>query len=258
MTHSTPVLKDSVDGLTPIMALRCYQTFAQEQFAAAAGREVAGSMALHAMGKLHTALAEKKVVTVVAAESKAVVFFQAALLVHPKNFMAANDLGVLLARSGNYADARAMLQYSVSLSPQAVGWQNLATVYRQMNQVKLAEQASRQATVLREREVARRRTSPTVANDMVRWVDPQSFAKTSTNTPNSPGATPVPVATMRAAQPNVGQPAGQAAVVRGRPTAARPTASVASDGATPSSDPNWPAPTPAAAQRRTWGTVTYR
>ena len=143
--HSTPVLQSGTEGLTPMMALRCYLTFAQEQFAAAAGHEVAGAMALHAMGKLHTALAAKKVVTVVAAESKAVVFFQAALLVCPKQFMAANDLGVLLGRCGNYADARTMLQYSLSLSPQAVGWQNLATVYRQLGEPKLAEQASRQA-----------------------------------------------------------------------------------------------------------------
>ena len=39
-----------------------------------------------------------------AAEPKAMVFYQAALLVMPRNSMAANDLGVLLARSGYFAE----------------------------------------------------------------------------------------------------------------------------------------------------------
>ena len=126
-------------------ALKCYFTFAQEQFAAAAGREVAGSMALHALGKLHAALAQKKGTPIVAPESKAMVFYQAALLVYPKNYMAANDLGVLLAQCGNYADARAMLEHSLSLCRQSTSWQNLAVVYRQLGQTALAERAGQQA-----------------------------------------------------------------------------------------------------------------
>ena len=64
------------------------------QFAAAAGHEVAGSMALNALGKLHDAMAHKKSGPVPAAEPKAMVYYQAAMLAYPKNFMAANDLGV--------------------------------------------------------------------------------------------------------------------------------------------------------------------
>ena len=58
--HATPILKDHAENMTPMTAMRCYMTFAQEQFAASAGREVAGSMALHALGKLHSALAGRK------------------------------------------------------------------------------------------------------------------------------------------------------------------------------------------------------
>ena len=81
-------------------ALRCYFTFAQEQLAAAVRHEVAGSMALHALGKLHAAYARHKTIRVGAAEPKAMTFYQAALLVFPRNHMAANDLGVLLAQAG--------------------------------------------------------------------------------------------------------------------------------------------------------------
>ena len=190
--HATPVLKDNAAKMTPLTALRCYLTFAQEQFAAAAGREVAGSMALHALGKLHAALAQKKGTPIVAPESKAMVFYQAALLVYPKNYMAANDLGVLLAQCGRYGDARAMLQRSVALCPQSTGWRNLAVVYRQLGQAALAQRAAAQSEQFRQSELARRQTSPAAGNGLVQWVDPQTFAQSSTSTPNSPGAAPLP------------------------------------------------------------------
>ncbi len=191
--HATPVLKAGADGATPMTALRCYLTFAQEQFAAAAGREVAGSMALRALGKLHEALAGKNTAAdhrfaavPAAAESKAMVFYQAALLVYPANYMAANDLGVLLAHSGNSADARTILEYSLWLSPQPATWHNLAVVYRQLGQPALADRAGRRAAALEQAELARRRTIAQAANQTIRWVDPQTFAETSRNMPNSP------------------------------------------------------------------------
>ena len=201
-------------------AMKCYFTFAQEQFSVAAGREVAGSMALHAMGKLHNALAQKKSISIVAPESKAMVFYQAAMLVYPKNYMAANDLGVLLAQCGNYAEARAMLEHSLSLCRQSTGWQNLAVVYRQLGQAALSARASQQATLLRQAELARRRTSPATSNDLVRWVDPQTFAQTSQNTP----LRPAPAAPANTAGPSndpngamsAGQPATAAAFGVGR------------------------------------------
>lgn len=232
--HATPVLKDDAEKTTPLTALRSYLTFAQEQFAAAAEHEVAGSMALHAMGKLHVALARKKGTPIVAPESKAVVFYQAALLVRPKNFMAANGLGVLLAQCGRYGDARTMLEHSVSLCPQSTGWQNLAVVYRQLGEAALAQRAAGQATLLLQRDVARRKASPTVANDRVRWIDPQTFARTSTSSPN---------AAMVTALPPVVKPQAVGASV------AKPHAAF---------NAYQPAPTPAAAQRRSWASPAYQ
>ena len=55
-SHRTPVLKNTaMENLVPLVALKSYFTFAQEQLSAAAGHEVAGSMALYALGKLHAA-----------------------------------------------------------------------------------------------------------------------------------------------------------------------------------------------------------
>ena len=111
------------------------------------------------------------------------VFYQAALLAYPNNFMAANDLGVLLAQCGNYADARTMLEHSLALSPQSATWHNLAVVYGQLGQPALARQADQQAAMLQQAEMARRQTSLGTANNSVLWMDPQTFAQTSTNTP---------------------------------------------------------------------------
>ena len=89
----------------------------------------------------------KKSGPVPAAEPKAMVYYQAAMLAYPKNFMAANDLGVLLARCGNYSDARTMLEHSLSLCPQSATWHNLAVVYGQLGQTVLARRADQQAAI---------------------------------------------------------------------------------------------------------------
>jgi tetratricopeptide (TPR) repeat protein len=231
--HATPVLKNETANVTAMTALNRYLTFAQEQFAAAAGHEVAGSMALHALGKLHEAMAHKKSGPLPAAEPKAMVCFQAAMLVYPKNFMAANDLGVLLARCGNYSDARRMLEYSLSLSPQSATWHNLAVVYGQLDQRALARRADQQTAVLQQAEIARRRTSQGTANNSVQWVDPQTFAQTSTNAPNAPAAVP--------------QPTARAVETSDAPRRLPPTPATAK-----------PAQPPSAAERMSWGLPGYQ
>lgn len=224
--HTTPVLKDRTEGLTSMSALRSYFTFAQEHFAVAVGHEVAGSMSLYAMGKLHAAIALNRSTAIAASESKAMVFYQASLLAYPQNFMAANDLGVLLARCGRYADARAMLERSVAACPQSTGWRNLAVVYERLGQKSLADQASKQSTILRRNELARRKVSPTASNDMVQWVDPQVFARTPSGT-----------------RPTIAPTA--------KPQAGRASSASKTDDA-------WPAPTPAAAGRMSWEARKYK
>ena len=237
-THTTPVLKDRAEDMTSLAALRCYHTFSQEQFAAAAGHEVAGSMALHALGKLHAALARKNGSPIVAPESKAMVFYQAALLAYSENSLAANDLGVLLARCGRSNDARAMLEHGLALHPQSTGWRNLVVVYGQLGQTALAERAVRQAERLRRQELARRQKSPASVTGAVQWVDPQTFAQSSTSPLNPRDIAPM----MPAVKPHV------ANTPVAKPQAAGRAA------------PNvvWPAPTPAAASRMSRGASIYK
>ena len=188
-SHVTPVLKNAnKTELAPMLCVQCYLSFAQEQLAAAVGREIAGSMALCALGKVYGTLAMQRNPAARAAEPKAVTFYQAALLVYPGNFMAANELGVLYARNGNYAAARAALEHSVRVHQHAAGWRNLAVVYRQLGHADLAAQAARQAENISRRQLANQ-PSRLQSGGVVQWVDPATFAQTARDVP---AATPPP------------------------------------------------------------------
>jgi len=189
--HRTPVLKDtSTEDLTPMLALRNYFTFAQEQLAASAEHEVAGSMALHALGKLHAAVATRGNAVVKAAEPKAMTFYQAALLVHPGNYMASNDLGVLLGHCGNYREAADALQHSLSIHPQPTGWRNLAAVYEQLGQSELARQARLRSTIGNHAKGSHGGMAQPSSHGEVVWVDPATFSQTSAGPGPVPERTP--------------------------------------------------------------------
>ncbi len=213
--HRTPVLADAdVSNLTPMSALKLYLTFAQEQLATAAGGEVAASMALHALGKLKATMATSQPGTIRAADSKAMLYYQAAIFTYPKNHLAANDLGVLLARAGSNRQAHAMLQYSLSLHGNASGWRNLVVVSHRLGQQQIAAHARQRLALAQRIEADRRKATLGGANPAVRWVDPATFARTGNNHPLSPQ--PNAVKSNRALSP----PAPQRQPPR--PTATRP------------------------------------
>jgi tetratricopeptide (TPR) repeat protein len=174
--HVTPVLKDAdKDTLTSLTATKKYLTYSQEQFAQAIGGEVAGSMALRAMGKLHEEFANSKNTGVKAPGPKAIVFYQSSLLVSPQNFMAANDLGVMLARNGNYKDACKILEHGCSLTRQSNIWRNLAWVQERLGNDGRACQARQLATAASQQEQITQQKKLDGGNDQVRWVDESSF-----------------------------------------------------------------------------------
>jgi len=183
--HRTPVLKDAENRkLTPMLAMKCYLTFAQEQLAAGCGREIAGSMALHGLGKLYAAVAGKRTIGIRTTQPKAVVFYQAALLVDPLNQMASNDLGVLLAGCGNCPEAKTALEHSLSICPRSTTWKNLAEVYRRLGQAERARRADRLAAAARQAENTRRKARYGTSQRHIRWVDPNTFAKSYAKNPS--------------------------------------------------------------------------
>ena len=187
--HRTPVLKHvPPEQLQAMRALKQYFTFAQEQLALAAGEEVSGSMALGALGKMHAALAAKPNPDIVAPEPKAIVFFQAAILVCPRNYIAANDLGVLLARNGDYAGARRVLEHSVLVFRSWENLNNLSVVYRHVGQQRLAELAAQKAQAAKAAELARQKSARLSADGTVEWVDPAALAQSPDQWADPPAA----------------------------------------------------------------------
>lgn len=180
--HRTPVLADTPsDELSPITAVQRYLSYSQEQLALAVGGEVAGSMALHALGKLHAALASRSGADARLAKPTAVTFYQAALIACRQNHMAANDLGVLLARAGRHVDAAVAFEHSLSVQPNATVWSNLATVYRQLGDHDLAARAD----TLAQNTLDEGQSQPNAWAARTQWVPPGAFADSYAQLPDT-------------------------------------------------------------------------
>ncbi len=170
-SHRTVVFKNSSPAsVNPMQAAQRYYSYAQEQLAAAAAQEPSGSMALFGLAKVAIASAGNDKSQQFEHAAQAMTLFQAALIAEPNNFLAANELGVLLAENGNLVRARDWLIHSVTISPQAATWQNLASVHARLGEKQLADQALAQATALRQ-------ASPPSGVPAVQMLDPETFAR---------------------------------------------------------------------------------
>ncbi len=175
--HQTPVLQGDAEYLTkisPLQAVQQYLTYAQQQLSLAAGPEPAGSLALYGLGKLYTGSDRVRGAAALLSPPKAVVFHQAALMANPKNFLAANELGVLLAKFGRLPDAKRLLLMSVTAHGQAAAWRNLAVVHQSLGEADLSRRAMEEARLA---DLAAPR-SPT-APYQLQWVDAATFARDS-------------------------------------------------------------------------------
>jgi hypothetical protein len=184
--HQTPVLK-SAAGVSPLQAQQAYYVFAQEQLAACATGVPIGSAALTGLGRLSGLMASEPKPLTHNGNAAGVVCLQAALIVDANNAVAANELGVFLARQGRLAEARGWLAHSVAIQPRRESCSNLAVVCRELGEGALAARAIQEST-----ELARRETAAGAAA-RVRWVDPKVFAGMSggeapTREPQKPAA----------------------------------------------------------------------
>ena len=177
-SHRTPVLQDvDLERLSMIEARQRYYAFAQEQLAESAGPGRAGSMALYGLGRIAVEMGEKNTLSHPAASHKALVYHQAALASDAENYLAANELGVLLARFGQYEEAQVALNHSVRLHPEATTWRNLSAVNQRLGDEVLARQALGQAEAI---DLAQRaKAARGSQNGDVRWKSPEEFARLS-------------------------------------------------------------------------------
>ena len=189
--HHTPVLKNrSLRGVSLSAAQRMYLTYAQEQLAAAGGDQSVSSLALYGLGKVCTAPSAMHGPRGKLDEGKAVVFYQSALVVDSQNFMAANELGVLLTRFGRWNDARTALEHAVAASGTPTTWRNLAVVCDKIGDQAKAVEARHQADLA----VARLQKSGHGAAGSkyaIEMVDPTTFVQMHSATVDAVGETSV-------------------------------------------------------------------
>ncbi|WP_297032435.1 polysaccharide biosynthesis/export family protein [Thermogutta sp.] len=173
--HETPILKDQTFvQLTALDAFRNYLAYAQDLFAQAQGHEVAGSMALRGLGKLYMAMAEVPHPGIREPLAQAVVFFQAAILVCPENYMAANDLGVLFARGNRWAEAYQVLMYAARIRADDTVLLNLAKVRQKLG----TGNAFSGNSFVPNGDTARLEGRTTTDTPAVVWVSPQAVKGT--------------------------------------------------------------------------------
>ncbi len=186
-SHHTPILKYlPAHGSAPgrVAAMQRYYTYAQQQLAVAGGRERTASRALYGLGKTSLAMQHARDPAIIAGGPRAIVFHQAALLVDSRNYMAANELGVMLAHCGQYQAARQTLRHAAANSNDASVWKNLSRIHEYLGERSLAMQARRQVEIVQLEK--RRRQGSATAGDLsgspqqpIVWLDSSAFAATS-------------------------------------------------------------------------------
>lgn len=174
LTHQTPVLKSNgaTTVISPVVAQQQYFAFAQAQLAAAAGGLPVSSLTLYRLGKVQTALASQDADGQALHVPRAMVFHQAALAAHGGNALAAHELGVLMAKYGQLAQARELLVMSLAVQPQRETWQSLANIHHRLGEEDLARKAEYERDLL-VGQPAKSRASQSA----VQWVDPPTFAR---------------------------------------------------------------------------------
>ncbi len=174
-SHRTPVLRDYPEDVLPQEAVVLYHTYAQQELSIAAGGEQAGSMALYGLGKVYSRLAERRDDDVQYTRG-AMTMYSAALSACPNNHMAANELGVLLCRTGHPAEAVHQFERTIDLAPNATAYHNLAVSQQKLGmsgQAAANEQESQRLAALdRSAGAISRRAG-------VQWVSPAEMARVS-------------------------------------------------------------------------------
>ena len=139
-THQTRIISENEAAvMSPVEAMQRYFTFAHQQLSFAGGHNVVTAEALYCLGKLHTVMAKHDPETLDIA--KAIVFHRAAVSSDPQNSRSYNELGVLLARSGQMGEAEELFKKSLQINPIAETWQNLAKIHGRQGEVELAQLA---------------------------------------------------------------------------------------------------------------------
>jgi hypothetical protein len=172
-SHRTPVVRENPSTVAPHTAVALYHNFAEERLAAAVGGQQAGSMALYGLGKVHSRRADGGSDAIRSTRS-AVTMYAAALAASPTNHLAANELGVLLCRTGHPVEAARLFEQSIDWSPNATAYHNLAVAQQKLGFSGPAAANQQEADRLAAWE---RSTGAVSRRAGVQWVSPDEMAQ---------------------------------------------------------------------------------
>jgi hypothetical protein len=111
--HRTPELKGAnIDELTPPIAILRYCEYAQRQLLDGCENVPIAAQALFGLGRTEEAMVHATNNGAVGSP-KAMVLFETAMRINPRDHAAANELGALLARYGQLENAAAVLKHSL-------------------------------------------------------------------------------------------------------------------------------------------------
>lgn len=176
--HRTPVLDDvPLDDLTPLVASQRYCAYARERLSMAIDNVPPGSKAAFGLGKAYLVLDNDTTRAHLASAPKAIAAYQAAVLADPRNHLAANELGVLLAQYGQFDEATRALRHSLSVHPTPETQHNLAVLQDRLGRASAASLARQRAVESPSRQPAAQGRVPVV------WVSPEQFARSGLEQP---------------------------------------------------------------------------
>ncbi len=169
-SHRTQLLtKNEARHTSPVQAMQRYYAFAQQQLDFAGGRNVVTAEALSCLGKLHTVMARhQKIMPGNLDVAKAIVFQKTSLMSNPNNPTAANELGVLMVKTGQLREATELFKQSLIAQPTPQAWQNLANTHRRLGELEMAQLADL------EYSIASQSRAPKIASG-IQWIQAPQF-----------------------------------------------------------------------------------
>lgn len=142
-THDTPMIRQKhYQPNTPSQARRAYLIYAQDRIVQAVDKDPIASELLYALAKIHLVDAMYASPGQPLDYARAAVLFQCSLIINPEHVRSANELGVILARSGQWNDAKVLFQNAVRVDAGfAEAWRNLEKAHRELGETHFAELA---------------------------------------------------------------------------------------------------------------------
>lgn len=167
--HKTKLLTPiEARQITPLNAMRRYYAYAGQQLDFAGGRNVVTAEALHCLGKLHSVISSQQPVSSGKIDiSQAIVFHRSSLLSNSNNPASANELGVLLAKSGELNEATNLFKQSLIAQSTPQAWSNLAKTHQRLGESQLAQMAKAEIPIAAQ--------STSIATAGIRWIDTPQF-----------------------------------------------------------------------------------